>query len=169
MKHIVPALFALSAVVAACAEPASAPLATSSGATMNAAHGAVVHRVIAGGADVIAPGTDANWSLNAFQYADGSVSGQWTDQFGHGNGGFHASVECVNVVGKEAWVSGTARGGDFDGRRWMAHLRDNGTSANEPEDQISFSWLTLPNSTVDCRAPFPMPLMPRSGGQVNIQ
>jgi hypothetical protein len=168
MKHILPAVIALS-IAAACAEPSSAPSATSSAATLNSARGPAVHRVSAGGADVIAPGTDANWSLIAFQYADGSVAGQWSDQFGHGNGGFHAPVDCLNVVGNEAFVSGIARGGDFDGRRWIAHLRDNGKSAKDAEDEISFSWLTLPNSNVDCHAPFPMPLMPRSGGQVTIE
>lgn len=167
MKHILSSVVALS-LIAACAEPASAPAASSSTAMLNNSRGPAVHRVSAGGADVVAPGTDANWSMIAFQYADGSVSGQWSDQFGHGNGGFHATVECLNVVGKEAWVSGIARGGEFDGRRWMAHLRDNGTSARDPEDEISFSWLTLPNSVVDCHAPFPMELMPRSGGQVKI-
>jgi hypothetical protein len=168
MKHIVPAVLVLSIAIAACSDPASAPAAASGGATLSSARGPAVHRVSAGGADQIAPGVDANWSLIAFQYADGTASGQWSDQFGHGNGGFHAVVECLNVVNNEAWVSGTARGGDFDGRRWMAHMRDNGTSAKDPEDEISFSWLTLPNSNVDCRAPFPMPLTPRSGGQVKI-
>lgn len=170
MKTCVPLAFAGSLLLlSACGRPESAPTGLASTSIEASARSAVVHRVTAGGADIIAPGVDANWSLVGFQYADGSASGKWTDQFGHGNGGFHADITCVNVVGNEAWVSGVARSGDFAGRVWVAHMRDNGRSANEPEDEISYSILTLPGAPETiCKAPFPIALVPRSGGQVTI-
>lgn len=162
--------FASSLVLlAACERSAPSPTGLAPVNAQAGARATVVHRVTAGGADILAPGVDANWSLVAFQYADGSASGKWTDQFGHGNGGFHADIKCVNVVGNEAWVSGVARTGDFVGRVWIAHMRDNGRSANEPEDDISYSILTLPGAPdTICKAPFPIALIPRSGGQVTI-
>lgn len=112
-------------------------------------HGPIIHRVHVGGADLCAafglsPGCDANWSLAAIQYADGSVSGQFTDQWGGGYGGFHAVIDCLYVDGNEAWVSGVITQGtdgssDLAGEPVSARIRDNGTSANDPPDQISFS------------------------------
>lgn len=168
MKTFAPLTFAASFVLlAACSESSQSPTALTQTDAEASARG-VAHRIHAGGADIIAPGVDANWSLVAVQYADGSASGNWTDQFGHGNGGVNIRINCVNVVGNEAWVSGIARGGQYDGSTWVARMRDNGTSANEPEDEISYSILLPPNAQFDCRAPFPMQLMPRSGGQVRI-
>jgi hypothetical protein len=59
--------------------------------------------------------TDANFSLVAIQYGDGHASGQWTDQFGQGQGGIHVEVNCVFVVGNQAWISGIIKQGTFNG------------------------------------------------------
>lgn len=76
-------------------------------ATTAAARGPVVHRVHVGGPDLcvgfgLKPGCDANFSLAAIQRADGSVSGQLTDQFGGGVGGYHAVIDCLSVSGNDA-------------------------------------------------------------------
>ena len=42
------------------------------------------------------PGCDANFSLIATLWADGSATGQWTDQYGPADG-LHAVVDCVKV------------------------------------------------------------------------
>jgi len=101
--------------------------------------GPVVHRVHVGSPDGCGSlPCDANWSLLAIQYADGSVSGQFIDRF-WGGGGFHATIDCLYVDGSEAWVSGVITSGWAAGEPVSARVRDNGTSANDPPDQISFS------------------------------
>jgi hypothetical protein len=79
----------------------------------------------------------------AVQYADGSVSGQFIDRFWQG-WGFHATIDCLYVDGNDAWVSGEITSGYFGGEDRIgepisARVRDNGTSANDPPDQISYS------------------------------
>jgi hypothetical protein len=74
----------------------------------------------------------------AIQYADASVSGQFIDRFWDGRG-FHAVIDCLYVDGNEAWVSGLITSGWLAGEPVSARVRDNGTSANDPPDQISYS------------------------------
>jgi hypothetical protein len=118
-------------------------------ATTASARGPIVHRVHVGGPDACAgwglpPGCDRNFSLVAMEHADGSVSGQWDDQW-PGYGGFHAVIDCLHVVGNEAWVSGVITHGyaewygDLAGLPVSARVVDNGTTANDPPDQISFT------------------------------
>lgn len=108
----------------------------------------VAHRVSAGGPDACTaldarPGCDGNYSLVATQYADGTASGQYTDRFSRG-GGIIGVVDCVSVVGNQAWVSGWIKTGgigddDFTGLPFTTLVVDNGTSAKQPPDQISSS------------------------------
>ncbi len=109
----------------------------------------VVHRVTAGGPDACVsfggkPGCDGNYSFVAFQYADGSGSGQYTDRFARGEG-IHGIIDCVRVVGKAAWVSGWITSGtgfngfDLTGLPFTTLVVDNGTSAQQPPDQIASS------------------------------
>ena len=105
--------------------------------------------VSVGGADVCealgAPtGCDANFSLVANQKADGSISGQWQDTFAAGGAGIHVAIDCLNIVGNGAVIGGvithgTSGGGDVSGQRALTAVVDNGTSANDPLDQLSFS------------------------------
>ena len=146
------------------------------------AKGPVVHHVSAGGPDACIffgfthPGCDGNFSLVANAYADGSVSGQYTDRFARGDG-FHAVVNCVSVVGSEAWVSGVITLGTFTdpvtgevfdlaGLPVATRVRDNGTSANDPADQISFSFLGDPTP---CTAHSPYDLFDAPEGQVRVR
>src|SRR5512133_1604093 len=99
-----------------------------------------VHHVSVGGHDQDPTGnTDANFSLVANQFSDGSVTGEYTDQFGQGQGGFHAQINCLFVNGNEAWVSGfitsgTFGGVDLTGLPVITRVQDNGKSANDPPD-----------------------------------
>lgn len=131
----------------------------------------VVHRVSVGGPDVceglgLEPGCDANFSLIALEFADGSVKGQWTDRFANG-GGFHAVVECLSVSGNEAWVGGVVTQGEGLGLAVVTRVADNGTSAGEPSDQISFSFLA-PSADV-CAEQLPLPLLDAPQGQVIVE
>ncbi|MGB5895426.1 MAG: hypothetical protein WBG58_14710 [Ignavibacteriaceae bacterium] len=110
----------------------------------------VIHHVSLGGADVcealgLPTGCDANFSLVANMKADGSVSGQWQDTFAGGGEGIHVAVDCMNVDGNWAVIGGvithgTVGGVDVSGWYAITVVVDNGTSSNDPPDQMSFSF-----------------------------
>jgi len=118
--------------------------------------GGVAHHVSLGGADACAifglpTGCDANFSLVAGEEADGSVKGQWQDPFVRGLEGIHVAVDCVNVVENGAVIGGVithgfAGGVDVSGQRALTAVVDNGTSANDPPDQMSFSFFPVGGS-----------------------
>lgn len=92
------------------------------------------------------PGCDANFSLSARVYGDGSVKGEYTDRFAGGDG-FHAVIDCLWVGFNDAWVSGYITQGTFDGQDLAGfpvatRVRDN-TPSGVP-DQISVSWVGDP-------------------------
>jgi hypothetical protein len=164
-------------VVGATATLTVAVSAVLIGATIAWGTGPVEHHVSAGGPDACIafgfehPGCDANFSLVANQYADGSVSGQYTDRFANGNG-FHAVVDCLVVSGDDAWISGVITQGRIDGidlagLEVLTRVRDNGTSANDPPDQISFSFIDF--ELPDCTEQPDLPLFDTPQGQVNVQ
>jgi hypothetical protein len=109
----------------------------------------ITHFVSLGGPDACAafdvkPGCNANFSLVASLSGNGKVTGQYSDQGGHGFGGWHGAVDCLAVDGNDAWVSGVITSGDFfgipiTGLPFVLMLRDNGTSAGDPPDQASFA------------------------------
>jgi hypothetical protein len=131
----------------------------------------VVHKVSVGSADVTPPpGTDANFSLSAIEFDDGTVTGQWQDTFfGRGNPALalHVKVDCLVVVGNEAWVSGVVtRPGFLAGLPAITRIRDNGTSANDPPDQVSFTFIDI---GVTCTDQPDLPLFDLINGQVTVQ
>jgi len=128
----------------------------------------VGHFVSVGGPDQDATNhTDANFSLVAIQHGDGTVTGQWTDQFGQGQGGIHVQINCLSVNGNEAWVSGfvtsgTFNGADLSGLPVITRVQDNGKTG----DQISFSFIGNPAS---CITQPNLPLQPMTAGQVIVR
>jgi hypothetical protein len=132
----------------------------------------VQHHVSVGGHDQDPTGhTDANFSLVAILYGDGHASGQWTDQFGQGQGGIHVEVNCVFVAGNEAWISGIIKhgnvnGADLSGLPVITRVQDNGKSANDPPDAISFSFI---GNATPCTAAPALPLFPMTDGQVSVR
>lgn len=165
------------ALLVVAALVAGALLSTSSA---NAAR--ITHRVSVGSSDAVLfpPGTDANFSLIATQSADGTVRGQWHDQFGgHGPGAplvgqfVHVEVNCLVVVGNEAWLSGTIKVAsknlaEFVGTTAFTRVRDNGTSANDPPDQISFTFFGFPPD-LDCEDMQDLPLFDLNNGEVKVR
>ena len=130
----------------------------------------VIHRVSVGSHDFSAPGDNANFSLIAIQHLDGTVSGEFTDQYGHGDGGLHVGVDCLTVQGNRAWVGGVVTQDTATthiGTRAITEVEDNGTSSNSPPDRISFSFDGL-STFVQCQE-FQLPLFPLAGGQVKIE
>ena len=146
-------LFSSLAIVGACTEsPAGLDLsAASSGQfdgeelSLDARH--PVHQATLGGADICealnqATGCDANFSLVANGYADGSVSGQWRDQFGDG-GGVQVDVTCLAINGNEAVIGGVVKASTDSsyeiGDSVLTAVVDNGTSKLDPPDELSFT------------------------------
>ena len=141
----------------------------------------VSHRVSVGSSDsvVFPTGTDANFSLIATQRADGTVRGQWHDQFGgHGPGApfvgqfLHMDITCLVVDGNEAWVSGPIKVAskdlaEFVGTTAFTRVRDNGSSANDPPDQISFTFFGFPPE-LDCEDKLDLPLFDLNNGEVKV-
>ncbi len=119
--------------------------------TAVSAEGPIIHHVSVGGPDACGalgfphPGCNSNFSLTAKEDADGNMSGEYTDRLTTGDG-FHAVIDCVSVVGNDAWVSGVITQGSFGGVDLTGlpvatRVQDNGTSANDPVDKISFSFI----------------------------
>jgi hypothetical protein len=130
----------LLAVLSAAVVPLALAVAALAG-------GGPVHKVSVGVPDFCGfpeaqnPGCNANFSIAAQQLANGSARGNYTDQFGHSNGGFHARVDCLSVSGNKAWVSGIVKSGTYNlGGRIITEVVDNGTSAKDPPDTISYSY-----------------------------
>ncbi len=115
--------------------------------------GPILHQAHLGGNDFceafgLPAGCDENFSLSARMYADGSVSGQWQDSFaGDEDDGIHVAIDCMVIVGDNAAIVGgyitEGMFGEFDlsGLYAMTAVSDNGTSHNDPADQLSFSYI----------------------------
>jgi hypothetical protein len=144
--------------------------------------GSVTHRVSVGSSDsvVFPPGTDANFSLVAIERSDGTVRGEWHDQFGgHGDGApfvgqfVHVDITCLEVDGNEAWVSGPIKAAssdlaEFIGTPAITRVSDNGTSAKDPADQISFTFFDIPPD-LDCLDKPALPLFDLNNGEVKVR
>ena len=162
------------ALAVACADT-NAPSAASPGAlnaSVNSGSG-VINRVSVGGSDQdVTLNTDANFSLIAIQKGDGSIAGEWSDQFGQGQGGLQVDVNCLVVQGNQAWIGGIIRSGstgqggvDLSGLPALTRVADLGKSANDAPDAISFTFIGL---AVQCTAQPNLPLFPMTGGQVTV-
>jgi hypothetical protein len=164
-----------------CSESAVPPTAQSDGPTLQASAGSqVVHQASAGSPDICSavgdkPGCDANFSLTAIRWADGSVTGQWVDRVSqvNGGGGIHVAVNCLNVIGNRAYVSGVVTQGNSDqvGQEALTKVVDNGRSTKDPPDELSIS-IIFPG-VVDCNgAPAfddVIPLFSTPQGQVVVR
>ena len=135
-------------LVAACADQPASPTTQPEGLSLKAGQGPIVHKVSVGGPDICLslgyahPGCDGNFSLIAIQRADGSVTGQMTDQYGPADG-LHATIECLLVqvipgrTTLEAWVGGVVTRPAYQaGHRIITRMRDNGTSAKDRPDAL---------------------------------
>jgi hypothetical protein len=130
----------------------------------------VIHKVSVGSSDIVPPpGTDGNFSLSAIERDDGTVTGQWQDTvFGRGTPavGLHVEVDCLEVVGNEAWVSGViTRPAALAGLPAITRVLDNGTSANDPADQVSFTFIGI---AATCTDQPNLPLSDLLNGQVKV-
>jgi hypothetical protein len=142
--------------------------------------GPVVHHVTVGGPDACIAwgekvGCDRNYSIVATQYADGNVSGQLSDNSPYLAAGLHAVIDCLVVEGNEAWVSGViTKGALLDGTSLVggpvgARLRDNGVSAYDKADQISYTEIELHGNYGPCTERPDYELFDAPQGQVKVR
>jgi len=153
----------------------------------------VVQRVTVGSNDIcdalgLSAGCDANFSLVANKWADGSVAGQWEDQFGKdGNGeqlgGVHVAVDCLEIddyaIGTYswpiAWIGGIVTQSSSPyfsvGDGVVTVVLDRGTSAGDPfADLLSFTTPLSATGATSCLDRPDLPAFPGYGftGQVVI-
>lgn len=171
----------VAGVAFGCSEPTASKATEAAGLMLRASNssgGPVIHHVTIGGPDVCSgfgakPGCDANFSLVANQYADGSVSGMWVDRFSQnfGGGGATVAVNCLAVEGNVAWIGGVVTKPEWNaGTPALVRARDLGSSANEPADRF----LTLYDPaffgvSANCLDEEFIPLLDAPQGQVVIR
>jgi hypothetical protein len=134
----------------------------------------VVHSVHVGGPDICSgigqsPGCDATLSITANEFGDGSVNGRWTDVWAVTPGvdpiTIVVAIDCLHVVGNDAWVAGEIVGPDFAGLRVGTRVQDNGVSANDWPDFASF----INGFDGDCHDAPDWPLFAFEQGQVSVR
>jgi hypothetical protein len=92
----------------------------------------------------------------------------------------HPVIDCLVVEGNVAWVSGVATKGfyynpetedyiDLDGLAVGTMVRDNGASANDPADPISYSVFELDEPFALCAEKSDYPLFDVPQGQVKAK
>lgn len=175
MQKLTVLFTALGLGVVACADvPTALPGDDLSVSPLFNATGPVVHHVSVGSPDIcealgLPTGCDANFSLAANQKADGSAKGQWQDVFKFGLEHpipVHVTVDCLNVSGNQAWVSGVVTGPQLAGVPVITRVADNGTSAKDPPDQVSFTFF---DEFGGCQAAPDLPLFDLAHGQVRVR
>lgn len=83
------------------------------------------------------------FSFNAKEFADGSANGQWQLNNRNFPIRLHGEVECVSVLGNEAWFAGATTNSDDPDQVGIIrgfYVVDNGEGGNAAPDQISFAF-----------------------------
>jgi len=90
------------------------------------------------------------------------VEGVLTDSSPFGN--LHGVIDCLVVEGNQAWLSGEIA--NTSDTYFLTSVVDNGTSANDPLDQTSFT--DVSHEPQDCSAQQDVPLFDVPEGQVKV-
>lgn len=163
---------ALSALLLlACQEPPTSPVASprSDQLGLRAAASSGNPRA-SGGGTTVELGQKSTFVFNAIQHKDGTVNGHLTYQVRILDIGVHMDIDCLNIIGNQATLSGTITKvtGDapsfiFEGQKGVFKVVDNGEGGDSPPDLIS-DVILFPAAT--CNVPGPAPYLPIDG---NIQ
>jgi len=115
------------------------------------------------------------FSFTAVTHKDGSVTGE-AELINRASGGkFHLAINCLSVSGIDAVVSGVVTNSDGPtnllGWTGVFRVTDNGEGANDPPDQISFTFFFPPPTTVSCQSfvPAQFSTVPIEGGNIQVQ
>jgi len=99
---------------------------------------------VSGNAHVMGEPVERTVTFDIRKHADGSVDG-WYNAAARGPGGadIKVRVECLHVVGNQAWAGGTiveAAGAGNVGRPVSMRFIDNGEGANALPDEYGGAW-----------------------------
>lgn len=139
------------------------------------ANAQICTKVKVAGPDVFPPpDNDANLSIMAIEKCDGTVLGHFQDTLYPVPGdplSVHAEITCVHVNGNTAWIGGaithiTPHVEGFEGVPIIIQVRDNGRSANDPPDQVSFWYFA--DTPDDCSLEWDLGLQDMPQGQVQV-
>jgi hypothetical protein len=128
-----------------------------------------VHQA-SGGGTIEFNGSRETIAFTAQIDAAGDVKGQAEFQLRDQSLTFHVVVDCLQVSGVNAWISGlisTSNDPSFVGQRVLWQVQDNGEGQALSQDQVS-----LPiqfNSTTPCQGQPTLPLVPWTNGNVQVR
>lgn len=121
-----------------------------------------------GSAHEVGGSRDLTRTVNICKYSDGTVEG-WYHLLVRGPGPAHIRVriECLNVVGNQAWATGTivaAAGPENIGRPYSLHFVDNGEGKDAMPDEFGGARY----EDLDCMTEPDIPTHPVTGGNLTV-
>jgi hypothetical protein len=128
-----------------------------------------VIRSVRGNGHLVGGDVERTVTFNILEWSDGTVDG-WYHSLKRGPGGAHirVRVECLHVVGNQAWASGTvvdAVDPDNIGRPYSMRFLDNGEGANTPPDEIGVARF----AEYDCTTEPDIPLRVLTIGNLQVR
>jgi hypothetical protein len=123
-----------------------------------------------GGGTVDWPGGRVTYGFNAQVDASGAVKGQ--AEFHHRDAGItdHVDINCLTVVGNDAWLGGTITSSDNPavvGLEIVWRVQDNGEGNAAAPDQTSTVVFGVSPGT--CNTTPPLGLIPWTNGNVQVK
>lgn len=124
-----------------------------------------------GGGTVEYAGAFNTHAFTAQVDADGTARGQAEFQLRYIDTTIHAEVDCLTVVGNDAWIGGTITRSSNPavvglGLHILFRVRDNGEGAAHPPDMTSqLVWGVVPS----CNTMPPLGLIEWSNGNVHVR
>ena len=127
-----------------------------------------------GSGHIVFGSSSEHTSFNAQRHSDGSATGQAevVDHTASGTVRFHLDVDCLNVVGNTATISGIVTSSSdptIVGFEGIFQVVDNGEGANSPPDLMSLVNVFAVGTGVDCSVPSEFDLAPVQGGNIQVQ
>jgi hypothetical protein len=112
------------------------------------------------------------FAFNAKTFSDGSTSGQMQVVNNFNGNIVHASLDCLNIVGNAATISGTVTSSNnplLDTFSAVVFtVVDNGEGDDGPPDMISFTFFDVPSPAFTCTTYFPAADQTIIGGNVQV-
>jgi hypothetical protein len=114
-------------------------------------------------------GERRTFSFHALTKKNGTVTGSFTLQSRHSDTFIKASLNCLQVVGSNARLSGTVTHSNNPALVGLAVLfaaQDNGEGANDPPDELSLAAVGGPFNCTNF--PGVIPMNPIEGGNIQV-